>query len=191
MVTSDWQLTVQCLFYTPPLLFFVPHFRCSLHPPFTSQTACLLVLAAAPKFNLSLTEVPVMFNPFRVLRWENQSQAGRVGEGRWRRREREKENQGSPASCHLTTFSCVHAGFIFLPFPSTWEGNPWERGRGQTYLGDVSQGKVCERKTSSSSFFGHGKLCQRDRRSTYRGAISLPAWKWKKFTETELTICTF
>lgn len=164
MATSDRQITAQCLFYTPPLFFFsisLPHFLCPLLPPFTSPTACLLALAAAPKFNLSLTEVLVMFNPFRVLRWENQSQAGWVGVER-------EGKQGCPASCHLTTFSCVRAGYFFfsLSFPSTREGNPWERGRGQTYLGKVSQGKVCKRKSSRSSFFGHGKLCQRDRMST-------------------------
>lgn len=176
MVTSDWQLTVQCLFYTPSrFYFFVPHFRCSLLPPFTSQAACLLALAAAPKFNLSLTEVLVMFNPFRVLRWENQSHAGWVGEGEGRG---SGERRKTRLSCQLPPdhlFMCARGIFFSRSFPSTWEGNPWERARGQTYLGKVSQGKVCTRKTSSSSFFGHAKLCQGDRRWTYRGAMLEPA----------------
>lgn len=34
MVTSDWQLTVQCLFYTPPLLFFCAPFSLLPASPF-------------------------------------------------------------------------------------------------------------------------------------------------------------
>lgn len=90
-------------FYTPTPLFlpfFCLVFIALSFPPSTSQTACLFGLAAAPKFNLSLTEVLVMFNPFRALRWENQSQAGRE-----EKKKRRKRKQACPASCHLTACS--------------------------------------------------------------------------------------
>lgn len=59
------------------------------------------------------------------------------------RREREGKQGCCPAGCHLTT---VSSGGFFLFFPSTREGNPRERGRGQSYLGKVSQGELCEKK---------------------------------------------
>lgn len=98
MVTSDWQLTVLCLLHSAHFFFFLfysfaPFSLLPASPPFTSRTACLLALAAAPKFNLSLTEVLLMFNPFRVLRWENQSQAGWAAGRGGAARGREKENK--------------------------------------------------------------------------------------------------
>lgn len=175
MVTSDWQLTVQCLFYTPlAFIFLCPIFVAPCFPLLPVRRLVYWL------WQRHLNSISLWQRSWWCLThsgcWDgkiNHMLGGLGRGGRWEWRE--KENKAVLPAATWPPFPVCARDFFFLSFPSTWEGNPWERARGQTYLGKVSQGKVCARKTSSSSFFGHAKLCQGDRRWTYRGAMLEPA----------------
>lgn len=97
------------------LVFFLDaSFPSFSHSSFTRQTGCLFGLAAAAKCNLSVTEVLVMFNPFRAVRRGNQS-----------RGEKKRNRPVLPAAALTPIPGCL-----------TRNGNPWELERGQTHLGN-------------------------------------------------------
>lgn len=151
MVTSDWQCNV---FHTPPTIFFVfffaflPHFRCSQLPPFLPVRRLFYWL-----WQRHLNSISVWQRSWWCLThsgcWDGKINhwlggMGGGGGGAAAARGSEKENKAVLPAATWPPFPVWD--FFFLSLLSTWEGNPWERGRGQTYLGKVSQGNVREKK---------------------------------------------
>lgn len=176
LVTSDWQLTVQCLSHSAHFLFFVaPFFNAPSFTPFSPAGRLVYWLWQRHQNSISLWQRSRWrLTHSGVLGLENQSQAGWEWWGR--RGGGGKEGRKTSLSKQLPPDHLFQWGiFFFFPFPQQGKENPRERGRGQTYLGKsgkVSRGKgVWKEKPRAAPCLVTEKVCQRDNGDNLRLAI--------------------